>query len=203
MPPYKNSWLYMEKSIFQCRYTQYVWLIVGTWWTILLWSGSIKGWSAEGSAVLLICSEVFLRLTHQKLDYPETFWCNFRNWGGEIGPIAPPWLRAWSWPTSVAHAGAAEVPWVWITRLGVKLGGQNLSPKDRPWNCFLKCKMHRRLFVGIWTIAASCKGDTDCSRLGPVFKHWHIRTIGVWTKSWIWPVLGQLLRCSCSCYVSK
>ena len=37
----------------------------------------------------LICTEVFLWLTHQNLDYPEIFWCNVRNWGG-IAPIAPP-----------------------------------------------------------------------------------------------------------------
>jgi len=30
-------------------------------------------------AVSLICTEVFLRLTHQMLDLPEYFCCNFRN----------------------------------------------------------------------------------------------------------------------------
>jgi len=39
--------------------------------------------------VSLICTEVFLWLTHQNLDYPENFWCNVRNWGGDIAPIAP------------------------------------------------------------------------------------------------------------------
>jgi len=29
----------------------------------------------------LIYIKVFLWLTHQRLDYPENFWCNFRNWG--------------------------------------------------------------------------------------------------------------------------
>jgi len=38
--------------------------------------------------VSLICTEVFLWLTHQNLDYPENFWCNVRNWGG-IAPTAP------------------------------------------------------------------------------------------------------------------
>jgi len=40
--------------------------------------------------------EIFPWLTHQKLDYPEDFWCNFKNWGGEgaIASIAPPWPRA-------------------------------------------------------------------------------------------------------------
>jgi len=37
----------------------------------------------------LICTEVFLWLAHQNLDYPEKCWCNVRNWGG-IAPIAPP-----------------------------------------------------------------------------------------------------------------
>jgi len=47
-------------------------------------------------AVSLICTEVFLRLTHQRFYLPETFWCNFRNWG-ENCPHRPPfWLRAWS-----------------------------------------------------------------------------------------------------------
>ena len=87
-PPYENSWLYMEKSIFQCPCTQYVWLIVGDWWTILLWSGSTKGWGRAGSAILLICNEVLVWLTHQKLDYPEIFWCNFRNWGGHFPLLA-------------------------------------------------------------------------------------------------------------------
>ena len=92
-PTYENSWLYMEKSVFQCPCTQFVWLIVGNWWTILLWSGSTKGWSRAGSAILLICTEVFLWLTYQKLDYPEIFWCNFRNWGRQL---PPPCLRAWT-----------------------------------------------------------------------------------------------------------
>ena len=94
-PPYENSWLYMDKSIFQCPCTRYVWLIVGNWWTILLWSGSTKGWSRAGSAILLICTEVFLWLTHQKLDYPENFWCNFWNWGEAISPpgYAPMCMR--------------------------------------------------------------------------------------------------------------
>jgi len=39
-------------------------------------------------AVSLICTEVFLWLTHQKLDYPEHFWCNVRNWGGPL-PTLP------------------------------------------------------------------------------------------------------------------
>jgi len=94
-PPYENYWLYMEKSIFQCPHAQFVWLIVGNWWTTLLRSGSTKDWSRGGSAFLLICTEVFLWLTHQKLEYPNIFGatCNFRNWGGNC-PHCPSWLRA-------------------------------------------------------------------------------------------------------------
>jgi len=43
--------------------------------------------------VSLIGTEAFLWLTHQKLDLPENCWCYFRNWGGAIPPIVPPWLR--------------------------------------------------------------------------------------------------------------
>jgi len=94
-PHYENSWLQMEKSIFQCPCTQFIWLIMGNWWTILLWSGSTKGWSRAGSAILLICTKVFLWLTHQKFDYPEIFWCNSWNWGGKLPSLPPPWQRAW------------------------------------------------------------------------------------------------------------
>jgi len=37
----------------------------------------------------LICTEVFLWLTHQKLDHSKNFWCNVQNWG-VIAPFAPP-----------------------------------------------------------------------------------------------------------------
>jgi len=39
-------------------------------------------------AFSVICAEILLWLRHQKLDWPENFWCNFRNWGA-IAPIAP------------------------------------------------------------------------------------------------------------------
>ena len=39
----------------------------------------------------LICTGVFLWLTHQNLDYPENIWCNVRNWRGHC---PPPWLCA-------------------------------------------------------------------------------------------------------------
>jgi len=42
-------------------------------------------------AFAVICAEILFWLRHQKLDWPENFWCNFRNWGGKL----PPWLRAW------------------------------------------------------------------------------------------------------------
>ena len=88
LPPLRKFLASHGKSIFRCPCTQFVWLIVGNWWTILLWSGSTRGWSRAASAILLICTEVFLWLTHQKLDYPENFWCNVRNWGG-IAPLPP------------------------------------------------------------------------------------------------------------------
>jgi len=37
----------------------------------------------------LICTEVFLWLTLQKLYWPENFWRNFRDWGwGQLPPLA-------------------------------------------------------------------------------------------------------------------
>jgi len=51
----------------------------------------------------VIYAEIFLWLTHQKLDWPENFWCNFRNWEGGNYPIAPPgyvpgpWKYVWRW----------------------------------------------------------------------------------------------------------
>jgi len=32
----------------------------------------------------LICTEIFVWLTHQKLDLPEKFWLNFRNCGAIV-----------------------------------------------------------------------------------------------------------------------
>jgi len=80
-PPLRKFLVWHGKIYFTMPVYTFVWLIVGNWWTILLWSGSTKGWRA-GSAILLIFTEAFLWLTHQKLDYPEIFWYNFRNWGG-------------------------------------------------------------------------------------------------------------------------
>jgi len=37
----------------------------------------------------VIYVEISLWLTHQKLDWPENFWSNFRNWGGNC-PHCPP-----------------------------------------------------------------------------------------------------------------
>jgi len=52
---------------------------------------------AIGSVSSVIdCNEVFLWLTHQKLDHSKHFWCNVRNWVGQLAPLPPPpWLRAW------------------------------------------------------------------------------------------------------------
>jgi len=44
-------------------------------------------------AFSVIYTEMFLWLTHQKLDWPENFWCNFRNWGGKFS-LCPPRLCA-------------------------------------------------------------------------------------------------------------
>jgi len=38
--------------------------------------------------VSLICTEIFLWLTHQNLDYPENFWCNVWNWGRALPLLA-------------------------------------------------------------------------------------------------------------------
>ena len=63
-----------------------VWLNMNT----LLWSDSTKNWSRIGSlAVTLIFIEGFLWLIHQKLQQPENFCWNFRNWGGNY-PHCPP-----------------------------------------------------------------------------------------------------------------
>jgi len=35
----------------------------------------------------VIYAEIFLWLTHQKLDWPENFWYNFWNWGGNCPPL--------------------------------------------------------------------------------------------------------------------
>ena len=88
-PLYENYWLSMENSIFQCPCTQYVRLIVGNWWTILLWSGSTKGWSRAGSAILLICTEVFLGLHIKTLIILKCFAATF-GIRGAIAPTAPP-----------------------------------------------------------------------------------------------------------------
>jgi len=37
----------------------------------------------------VIYAEIFLWLTHQKLDWLTNVWCNIRNWDG-IAPVAPP-----------------------------------------------------------------------------------------------------------------
>jgi len=46
---------------------------------------------AIGSVSSVIdCNEVFLWLTHQKLDHSKHFWCNVRNWVGQLVPLPPP-----------------------------------------------------------------------------------------------------------------
>ena len=65
-----------------------VWLIMNSWWTIVLWSGTTKLYIGSPSNFGDICPEVFLWLTHRKLDCPENFWYNFRNWWGQLHPLA-------------------------------------------------------------------------------------------------------------------
>ena len=47
VPPLKNPWLYLEKSIVPQdkifhAHVHNAWLIMDSWWTIVLWSGTLK-----------------------------------------------------------------------------------------------------------------------------------------------------------------
>ena len=94
-PPYENSWLYMKKSIFQCPCRQFVWLIVGNWWTTLLWSGSTKGWS-KGRFRNFVDLRWSISLTYtSKAWLSWSFLVQLSELMCVIAPIAPPWIRAW------------------------------------------------------------------------------------------------------------
>ena len=86
-PPYENPWLHLENSIIAPPLAHNVWLIMEKCWTTLLWSGSTKLCNRLCKHFRWFALKYFLWLRHQKLDWPENFWCNFRNWGA-IAPLA-------------------------------------------------------------------------------------------------------------------
>jgi len=68
-----------------------------------VWDSGLKA-DVGKVTVSLVSTEVFLWLTHEKLDYPENCWCNFRNWGGNC-PHHPPsgYVPSCMWFTVIAR----------------------------------------------------------------------------------------------------
>jgi len=88
-----------QVKVSHCRnspeFTLYVWLIMGNWQNILLWSGSTKSWSRI--VFLRSFADLHWRIT---LSYTSQSWLSWKllvllsELRGKLSPL-PPWLRAW------------------------------------------------------------------------------------------------------------
>jgi len=100
VPPYENPWLYLEKSTIAPSWIKFsdahvhVWLIMDNWWTIVLWSGSTKGWcNSLGSVSSLVNLHWSISLAYtSKAWLPKKYLVQLSELWGQL---PPPWLRAW------------------------------------------------------------------------------------------------------------
>jgi len=75
-----------------------VWLIMDNWWTIVLWSGSTKGWCNRFRlAVSLICAKVRISLAYaSKAWLFQKCLVQLSKLGeGKLTPLRPLWLSSW------------------------------------------------------------------------------------------------------------